>query len=94
MAPPRGVTLHEVSTVVDEGAIVSEACFPINHADVLNLMIETFRIAGELLMSDFHLVLSGDWSPIDTSRRVPQYHNLPNRSQIRKYLRKGLRFAR
>lgn len=88
-----GVTLHEVSTTVDEGAIVSETCFAINHVDVFNLMTETFRIAGELLMSDFHLVMSGDWTPIDTSGRVPQYRHLPARIQIRKFLHMGLRFA-
>lgn len=86
-----GAALHRAIPEVDAGELIAEVRFPVTTSSMQDLMLETIRMAGPMVVDGLAKLESGDHSPIDTRRRPVGYHLLPTRRDLRDFYRRGCR---
>jgi len=88
-----GVTLHEVTTVIDEGRIVARRSFPLECNDIFTSMIKTFEHASEVLLNNYESLISGSWQETGVDFGSAVYYQVPRRKHVKAFLGRGLHFA-
>lgn len=78
-----GATVHRCSSRVDEGDIVEEVRIPVGSAQSMKeLMTRTVDAVAPALARAVDRIESGDWAPIDRSKRPSGYYSYPSRADF------------
>jgi folate-dependent phosphoribosylglycinamide formyltransferase PurN len=89
--PDAGAAFHRAILEVDAGEIIAEVRFPVTTRSMEQLMLDTVRAAGPMVVDGLEKLESGHYSPIDIRGRPVGYHILPSREDFRAFYRRGCR---
>lgn len=88
---PVGVTVHEVSAEIDAGRILVQRAYPEARGSVAEAYALIYRDMPALLTQALQ-VLGGQPPVVVDLPRVPSYHSLPTRADVRRFFASGKRF--
>jgi folate-dependent phosphoribosylglycinamide formyltransferase PurN len=86
-----GAAFHRAIPEVDAGELIAEVRFEVQTSSMQELMLETIRRAGPMVVEGLGNLASGRYEPINTRGRPVGYHMLPTRRDLKEFYRRRCR---
>ena len=88
-----GVTVHEMDTEIDNGAILLQRPLPIDPDETQDsLLRKTKGVAAELLLEAFDGLEKGGLVPAPNDPATGSYYGFPSRADVQRFRARGRRF--
>lgn len=89
-----GVTLHEVSAGIDEGAIIEKAALPLDKTKpVMDLYMDTVDAAGGIVTKALDVIRQGLTPPAAPQSAEGRYYSNPTTEEFMAFAQKGIFYA-
>jgi len=91
-AKQTGVTVHDMTSVLDEGTVRCQIAIPINEGDSLFELYErTFRASAVAIVDAIGNLIEGIEFP--ENGELPSYYSMPSREQWKEFRTRGMNFV-